>query len=113
MPSHKVQSLNELNFDAVVSKTIRPMLVDFTAAWCPPCKVQSAILDRLAEDDQVVIAAVDVDECPELAARFGIRGMPTLLAFENGRETGRHLGLTKEQGIRALLTGPGPGFTSG
>ena len=105
MTSNKVQPLNGLNFDAVVSQAIVPVLVDFTAAWCGPCKLQSVILDRLAETADVLIAKVDVDESPDLASRFGVRGMPTLVAFQGGTEAGRRLGLTREQGILELLNG--------
>jgi thioredoxin 1 len=104
MASERVQALNSLNFDEVVARATGPVLVDFTAAWCGPCKAQAKVLDRLAvELEDVTIATVDVDDCPDLTARFGIRGMPTLLAFHDGRETGRRLGLTDERGVRALV----------
>jgi len=104
MASSKVQAINELNFEELVLAAKGPVLVDFTAAWCAPCKAQSKILETLAESTSaVVIGAVDVDECPDLASRFGVRGMPTLLAFRGGKEIGRRLGLTNEAGVRALV----------
>lgn len=104
MASSKVQVVNELNFETLVLGASRPVLVDFTASWCGPCKHQSVILEQIAEgSDDVLVAMVDVDECPDLAARFGVRGMPTLLAFRDGKEVGRRLGLTAEAGIRALI----------
>jgi thioredoxin 1 len=106
MANSKIQVVNGLNFDELLQSTQGPVLVDFSAAWCGPCKAQSKILGRLAEQNQdVVIALVDVDESPELAERFEVRGMPTLLAFRGGKETGRRLGLTNEQGIRTLVGG--------
>src|SRR5882672_2828605 len=70
MASSKVEILNELNFDTLVLRANRTVLVDFSAEWCGPCKVQSKILDRIAEEsDAVLVGAVDVDACPELAAR--------------------------------------------
>jgi thioredoxin 1 len=106
MASSKIQVVNELNFEELVLGANGPVLLDFTAAWCGPCKAQSKILDQVAEQAAgITIGTVDVDECPELAARFGVRGMPTLLAFHGGKETGRRLGLTSEQGIRALVGG--------
>jgi thioredoxin 1 len=106
MASRKIQALNDIDFDTRVLEANGPVLVDFTAAWCGPCKLQSAILDQLVETEcGVAIAAVDVDESPELAARYGIRGMPTLVLFEGGREKARRVGVTKEAGIRALLHG--------
>ncbi len=110
MASHKVKTLNDLNFDAAISAATGPVLVDFTATWCGPCKIQSTILDRIAdESDGVLVAAVDVDECPALAARFGVRGMPTLLVFRGGKEAGRRLGLANEAATRTLLGGGAPG----
>ncbi len=106
MASCKVEVLNDLNFDATVAKAERPVLVEFTATWCGPCKAQAAILDKFAESTDAVVAIVDVDDCPELAARFGVRGMPTLLAFRGGKETGRRLGLSSEQALRALVQSP-------
>jgi thioredoxin 1 len=104
MASGKVPTLNDIDFDTHVLEAKGPVLVDFTAAWCGPCKVQSAILERLVEADvKVPIRSVDVDECPELAARYGIRGMPTLVLFEGGREKERRLGVTKEAALRELL----------
>lgn len=109
MPSNKIQVLTDLNFDALVAKADRPVLVDFTATWCGPCKLQAKILDQLAEtSDAVIIGTVDVDECPELAARFGVRGMPTLLAFRSGKETARRLGVASEPVIHALLAAHNP-----
>jgi thioredoxin 1 len=106
MKNNKIQLVNGLSFDELIQSAPGPVLVDFSAAWCAPCKTQSKILDRLAEqNEEVTIGMVDVDESPELVARFEVRGMPTLLAFRDGKETGRRLGLTNEQGIRALVGG--------
>jgi thioredoxin 1 len=104
MTSSKIQPLNALNFDTQVLRAAGPVLVEFTATWCGPCKVQAAILAQVAErSPELVVGAVDVDDCPELAAEFGVRGMPTLIAFQDGKETARRLGVTNEQGIRTLL----------
>jgi len=104
MASAKVQVLNELNFDDVVLRAGGPVLVDFTASWCGPCKRQAAILDEFADAaSEITVCVVQVDESADLARRFAVRGLPTLLAFSAGKETGRRLGLTNEHGIRALL----------
>ena len=105
MAKERVQELNELNFDATVLQESGAVLVDFTAAWCPPCKALSPIVARIADETwgRVLVASVDVDACPDLAAKFRIRGMPTLVVFRDGREIARRTGLTNEEGIRALL----------
>jgi thioredoxin 1 len=103
MASEKVQFVNDVNFDETVLAAKGPVLVDFTATWCGPCKAQATILDKVAHNNDMVIAKVDVDECPELAARFGVRGMPTLLVFEDGKEIGRRLGLASEAAVLTLV----------
>lgn len=103
MASKNVQELNDLDFDATVLEAKGRVLVDFTAAWCSPCKVLSRLLDQIAgELGPVSVVKVDVDASPSLAGRYAVRGMPTLILFDNGKEAARRLGLTNEQGIRDL-----------
>jgi thioredoxin 1 len=105
MASKDVQVSNELNFDELVLGAKGPVLVDFTATWCSHCKLQAAILEQLAlESLGATIVKVDTDDSHELAARYGVRGMPTLVMFRGGKETGRRLGLTREAGVRALVS---------
>ena len=106
MASKNLRPLNELDFDTVIASATIPVLVDFGAEWCAPCKAQAKILERMTDDPSVVIATVDIDECPDLAARFRVRGVPTLLAFNGGKEAGRRTGLASEASIRALLSTP-------
>ena len=109
MSSKNVHELGELDFDAVVLQAKGPVLVDFTAAWCPPCKVLSRLLEQLAAElAPVTIASVDVDACPSVASRYGVRGMPTLVLFSGGKEVARRLGLLNEQAIVDLVATEAP-----
>jgi thioredoxin len=79
-------SLTEANFDAVVGKTELPVVVDFWAAWCGPCRAMHPILDQLAtERDDLRVVGVDVEANQATAAKYGVLSMPTFLVFRHGR----------------------------
>ena len=81
--------------NALVTSNDRPVLVDFWAQWCGPCKAQSPILDQVAaaQGDRAVIAKLDIDEASEVTEAHGVRSIPTLLVFRHGREVARLVGL--------------------
>ena len=85
--------LNKGNFSKEL-KTDKPVLVEFGATWCPPCNIMNPILHELANEmkNEVVIAKVDADESPELASKFSIQGLPSMLLFKNGNEVARMVG---------------------
>ena len=89
-----VTTLTDTTFDEEVRAETAPVLVDFTAAWCPPCKAIAPILDELADEyaGSLRIVKVDVDENPSVAMRFGIRSMPTLVVLRDGVEVKRLVG---------------------
>lgn len=100
-----VVSLTEDAFDTTVLDAQTPVLVDFTASWCPPCKAQAPILDRLAAElgEGAVIAKVDVDAEPGLAQRYHVHSIPTLLVVKDGKVVERFQGLTRGETLRNAL----------
>ena len=80
------QELNSSNFESLVIKSDKPVLVDFWAEWCGPCKMISPLIDKVASEvgDAAVVGKVDVDSNQDLAREYGIQSIPTLLFFKNG-----------------------------
>jgi thioredoxin 1 len=97
--------INEANFEAEVLKSSRPVLVDFWAEGCGPCKRLGPVLDEIATEQagRVKVAKVNVDENPALAARFGIRSIPTLSYFAGGKLRHQTVGAPGKQAILAQL----------
>lgn len=98
-------SVNELNFEQVVIQSDVPVLVDFTATWCGPCRQIAPLVDQLATEysGKAKVTKVDIDESPNIATRFGIRGVPTLLVFKGGQQVGQHVGAAPKSAIAALI----------
>ncbi|MBE5802610.1 MAG: thioredoxin [Clostridiales bacterium] len=92
------------NFDAEVLSSTQTVLVDFYADWCGPCKMLSPVIDEIAgENPQVKVVKLNVDNAPEIAARYGVMSIPTLIVFKGGEVTGQTVGFQSKQAILAML----------
>ncbi|MFO1069116.1 MAG: thioredoxin [Geminicoccaceae bacterium] len=100
-----IKHVTDQTFATDVLKASGPVLVDFWAEWCGPCRQIAPILDQLAEAHagKVTIAKVNVDENPNLPSQFGIRGIPTLLLFNNGELVGQKVGLAPRAELDSWL----------
>ncbi len=87
-------AVTEASFDAMVNDTTVPVLVDFYADWCGPCKIMAPLLDDVAHRraGQLLVLKLDTDKNPAVQARFGVRGIPTLIVFRDGKEVSRRVG---------------------
>jgi thioredoxin 1 len=105
MAGANVLEINDLNFESEVVKSPLPFLLDFSAVWCGPCKVLTPIVERLADEYQgkVRVGKLDIDDSPGVATKFGIRGVPTVLVFKEGKESGRHVGVTNKETLLKLV----------
>jgi thioredoxin 1 len=96
MAGVNVLEINDLNFDGEVLKSPVPFLLDFGAVWCGPCKALEPIVEKLADEYQgkVRVGKLDIDDSPGVTIKFGVRGVPTVVVFKEGKESGRHVGVT-------------------
>jgi thioredoxin 2 len=97
--------VTDAEFDRVVADAEVPVLVDFYADWCGPCKMMAPVLDGLARErmGEVLVAKVDTDRNPNVSMKFGIRSIPTLIAFRGGREVAREMGAVPRPRLDALV----------
>jgi len=105
MASDNIITLNADNFDDHVSQADGPILIDFWAAWCAPCKVVAPTIDKLAEEmaGRALVAKVDVDANGDLANRFGIRSIPTLMVFKDGKVVDQLIGAAPKEQIQSMI----------
>ena len=103
--SENTATLTDGNFDASVIKSSVPVLVDFWAEWCGPCRMIAPTVEALATDynGQVTIGKLNVDDNPNTAMQFGVRSIPTLLLFKGGEVVESIVGLTDKTRLQALL----------
>lgn len=97
--SKNIKIVNQQNFDSEVLKSDKPVLVDFWAAWCGPCRMVSPVIDQLADeyDGKLKVAKVNVDENPELAGKYDIMSIPSVFLFSNGSKVDGVIGARPKQ----------------
>jgi len=105
MASDKVVQLSDDGFEEQVLKSSQPVLVDFWASWCAPCKAISPVIDGLADEyaGKVTIAKLNVDENPATPGKYGVRGIPTLILFKDGQVVDQVVGAVPKNQLEGLL----------
>ena len=105
MAGKNILEINDLNFETEVLKATEPFLLDFSAVWCGPCKMLSPIVEKIADENlgKIKVGKLDIDDSPGVAAKFGIRGVPTVVVFKDGKESARHVGVTNKETLLKLV----------
>src|SRR5690554_2760618 len=103
--SESIKNVTDASFQSDVLESELPVLVDYWAAWCGPCKMIAPLLDQAASDYQgrVTIAKVNVDENPDTPAKFGVRGIPTLMLFKDGKAVATKVGALSKPQLTSFL----------
>lgn len=97
--------LDSSNFDSVLATKNTPVMVDFWATWCGPCRMVAPVIEQVAEEyeGRAIVGKVDVDECGDLAMRYGVMSIPTVVVFVNGQPVAKQIGAAPKTTYAAML----------
>lgn len=103
--SKNVFAFTDENFQQEVIGSDVPVLVDFTATWCGPCKMLAPVVEKLADElvGKVKVGKIDIDNCPDVTAKFGVRSVPTVMVFKDGQRVAQHVGLTNRETLLKII----------
>ncbi|HEV7396511.1 MAG TPA: thioredoxin [Pyrinomonadaceae bacterium] len=103
--SELLKDITDGTFETEVMKSKVPVLVDFWAEWCPPCRAMTPIVESLAQkfESKAKVVKLNVDDNPSVTQRFGIKGIPTMIVFKGGKEAERVVGATNEDALKRII----------
>jgi len=103
--SKNVLAFTDDNFQQEVMASDVPVLVDFTATWCGPCKMLAPVVEKLADElaGRVKVGKLDIDNAPDVTAKLGVRSVPTVMVFKGGQRVAQHVGLTNRETLLKLI----------